>query len=151
LTPLSVLRLAELALEAGIPEGVLNVVTGKGSVVGQRLIEHPDVAKIGLPALRDSIRESSSWWSSTSSARRRSRRARSLGATARHPGNAAFARATASSVSSALAAGTSAIVSSVAGLRTAVISPPGSGRPRRRGSRRAARPRRPPGARGRRR
>ena len=48
LTPLSVLRLAELALEAGIPEGVLNVVPGKGSVVGQRLIEHPDVAKIGF-------------------------------------------------------------------------------------------------------
>jgi acyl-CoA reductase-like NAD-dependent aldehyde dehydrogenase len=48
LTPLSVLRLAELALEAGIPEGVVNVVPGKGSVVGQRLIEHPDVAKIGF-------------------------------------------------------------------------------------------------------
>jgi len=48
LTPLSALRLAELALDAGIPEGVLNVVVGKGSVVGQRLIEHPDVAKIGF-------------------------------------------------------------------------------------------------------
>ena len=48
LTPLSSLRLAELALEAGIPEGVLNVISGKGSVVGQRLIEHPDVAKIGF-------------------------------------------------------------------------------------------------------
>ncbi|MES1246220.1 MAG: aldehyde dehydrogenase family protein, partial [Actinomycetota bacterium] len=48
LTPLSALRLAELALEAGIPEGVLNVVVGKGSVVGARLIEHPDVAKIGF-------------------------------------------------------------------------------------------------------
>jgi acyl-CoA reductase-like NAD-dependent aldehyde dehydrogenase len=48
LTPLSALRLAELALDAGIPEGVVNVVTGKGSVVGQRLIEHPDVAKIGF-------------------------------------------------------------------------------------------------------
>jgi acyl-CoA reductase-like NAD-dependent aldehyde dehydrogenase len=48
LTPLSALRLAELALEAGIPEGVVNVVTGKGSVVGQRLVEHPDVAKIGF-------------------------------------------------------------------------------------------------------
>jgi acyl-CoA reductase-like NAD-dependent aldehyde dehydrogenase len=48
LTPLSVLRLAELALEAGIPEGVVNIVPGKGSVVGQRLIEHPDVAKIGF-------------------------------------------------------------------------------------------------------
>ena len=48
LTPLSALRLAELALEAGIPEGVLNVVVGKGSVVGQRLVDHPDVAKIGF-------------------------------------------------------------------------------------------------------
>jgi acyl-CoA reductase-like NAD-dependent aldehyde dehydrogenase len=48
LTPLSSMRLGELALEAGIPEGVVNVVVGKGSVVGQRLIEHPDVAKIGF-------------------------------------------------------------------------------------------------------
>jgi betaine-aldehyde dehydrogenase len=48
LTPLSALRLAELALEAGIPAGVLNVVVGKGSIVGQRLVEHPDVAKIGF-------------------------------------------------------------------------------------------------------
>ncbi len=48
LTPLSALRLAELALEAGIPEGVVNVVVGKGSVVGQRLVEHPEVAKIGF-------------------------------------------------------------------------------------------------------
>ncbi len=48
LTPLSALRLAELTLEAGIPEGVFNVVVGKGSVVGQRLVEHPGVAKIGF-------------------------------------------------------------------------------------------------------
>ena len=48
LTPLSALRLAELCLEAGIPEGVVNVLVGKGSVVGQRLSEHPDVAKIGF-------------------------------------------------------------------------------------------------------
>jgi betaine-aldehyde dehydrogenase len=48
LTPLTALRLAELALEAGIPEGVVNVVAGKGSVVGQRMVEHPDVAKIGF-------------------------------------------------------------------------------------------------------
>ena len=48
LTPLTTLRLGELALEAGIPEGVLNVVVGKGSVVGQRLVEHPDVSKIGF-------------------------------------------------------------------------------------------------------
>jgi betaine-aldehyde dehydrogenase len=48
LTPLSALRLAELVLDAGLPEGVVNVVVGKGSVVGQRLVEHPDVAKIGF-------------------------------------------------------------------------------------------------------
>ncbi len=48
LTPLTVLRLSELALEAGFPEGVLNVLTGSGSVVGKRLVEHPDVAKIGF-------------------------------------------------------------------------------------------------------
>jgi acyl-CoA reductase-like NAD-dependent aldehyde dehydrogenase len=48
LTPLSALRLAELILEAGIPEGVVNVVVGPGRIVGQRLVEHPDVAKIGF-------------------------------------------------------------------------------------------------------
>jgi acyl-CoA reductase-like NAD-dependent aldehyde dehydrogenase len=48
LTPLTALRLAELALEAGLPKGVLNVVVGPGSVVGRRLVEHPDVAKIGF-------------------------------------------------------------------------------------------------------
>jgi acyl-CoA reductase-like NAD-dependent aldehyde dehydrogenase len=48
LTPLTSLRLAELALEAGIPEGVLNIVVGPGRIVGQRLVEHPDVAKIGF-------------------------------------------------------------------------------------------------------
>jgi betaine-aldehyde dehydrogenase len=48
LTPLSTLRLGELALEAGFPEGVVNILPGKGSVVGTRLVEHPDVAKIGF-------------------------------------------------------------------------------------------------------
>jgi betaine-aldehyde dehydrogenase len=48
LTPLSALRLTELALEAGIPEGVVNVVAGPGRIVGQRLVEHPDVAKIAF-------------------------------------------------------------------------------------------------------
>jgi acyl-CoA reductase-like NAD-dependent aldehyde dehydrogenase len=48
LTPLSALRLAELARGAGIPEGVVNIVVGKGSVVGERLVHHPDVAKIGF-------------------------------------------------------------------------------------------------------
>ena len=46
LTPLTALRLAELALEAGLPDGVLQVLPGKGAVVGQRLVEHPDVRKI---------------------------------------------------------------------------------------------------------
>jgi acyl-CoA reductase-like NAD-dependent aldehyde dehydrogenase len=48
LTPLSALRLQEIALGAGLPEGVLNVVVGPGSVAGERLLEHPDVAKIGF-------------------------------------------------------------------------------------------------------
>jgi aldehyde dehydrogenase (NAD+) len=46
LTPLSALRLAEFALEAGVPPGVFNVVTGKGSVVGEALVNHPDVDKV---------------------------------------------------------------------------------------------------------
>ncbi|MCM5705087.1 aldehyde dehydrogenase family protein [Larsenimonas salina] len=45
-TPLSVLRLAELAIEAGVPKGVFNVVLGSGSTVGTRLSEHPDVKKV---------------------------------------------------------------------------------------------------------
>jgi betaine-aldehyde dehydrogenase len=48
LTPLSALRFAEIALEAGIPPGVVNVVVGPGSVCGARLVEHPDVAKIAF-------------------------------------------------------------------------------------------------------
>ncbi len=46
LTPLTAVRLGELALEAGIPEGVLQVLTGKGSVVGQRLVDSSLVGKI---------------------------------------------------------------------------------------------------------
>ena len=46
LTPLTALRLAELALEAGLPAGVFTVLPGKGTVVGARLVEHPDVRKI---------------------------------------------------------------------------------------------------------
>jgi betaine-aldehyde dehydrogenase len=48
LTPLSSLELEKIAVEAGLPEGVLNVVAGPGSVCGQRLVEHPDVAKIAF-------------------------------------------------------------------------------------------------------
>ena len=46
LTPLTAIRLGELALEAGLPEGVLTVVPGKGSVVGERFVTHPDVRKV---------------------------------------------------------------------------------------------------------
>ncbi|MFC4015458.1 aldehyde dehydrogenase family protein [Nonomuraea purpurea] len=45
-TPLTALRLAELALAAGLPEGVLQVLPGAGEVAGARLVEHPGVAKI---------------------------------------------------------------------------------------------------------
>ncbi len=45
-TPLSSLRLGELALEAGLPEGLFQVIAGKGSVVGERFISHPKVGKI---------------------------------------------------------------------------------------------------------
>jgi betaine-aldehyde dehydrogenase len=48
LTPLSVLRYAELAVEAGLPNGALNVVPGPGSTVGDALVGHPDVGKIGF-------------------------------------------------------------------------------------------------------
>jgi acyl-CoA reductase-like NAD-dependent aldehyde dehydrogenase len=48
LTPLTALRFASIAADAGIPDGVVNVVAGPGSVCGQRLVEHPDVAKIAF-------------------------------------------------------------------------------------------------------
>ena len=46
LTPLSTLRIAELATEAGLPAGVLNVVVGYGATAGARIAEHPDIAKV---------------------------------------------------------------------------------------------------------
>ncbi|ADB30430.1 Betaine-aldehyde dehydrogenase [Kribbella flavida DSM 17836] len=46
LTPLTALRLGELALEAGIPPGVLEIVPGAGTVVGQRFVTHPAVRKV---------------------------------------------------------------------------------------------------------
>jgi aldehyde dehydrogenase (NAD+) len=48
LTPLSTLRIAELMLDVGIPPGVVNIVPGYGATAGQRLAEHPDVAKIAF-------------------------------------------------------------------------------------------------------
>ena len=55
-TPLSALFLAELAIEAGIPEGVFNVVTGIGAVAGAALVEHPAVDKIGFTGSVDVAR-----------------------------------------------------------------------------------------------
>jgi acyl-CoA reductase-like NAD-dependent aldehyde dehydrogenase len=46
MTPLTAMRVGELALAAGLPEGVLQVLPGKGSVVGSRLVDHPKVRKI---------------------------------------------------------------------------------------------------------
>jgi acyl-CoA reductase-like NAD-dependent aldehyde dehydrogenase len=48
LTPLTAVELERIALQAGLPEGVVNVVAGPGSVAGRRLVEHPDVAKIAF-------------------------------------------------------------------------------------------------------
>jgi len=48
LSPLSVLRYAELGLEAGLPAGALNVVPGPGGAVGDALVEHPLVGKVGF-------------------------------------------------------------------------------------------------------
>ncbi len=45
-TPLTSVRLGELALEAGLPEGLFQVLAGRGSVVGERFVSHPDVRKI---------------------------------------------------------------------------------------------------------
>lgn len=47
-TPLTVLRLAELAVEAGIPGGAVNVLTGPGESVGEAMVTHPGIAKIGF-------------------------------------------------------------------------------------------------------
>uniref|UniRef100_I3N7R9 formyltetrahydrofolate dehydrogenase n=1 Tax=Ictidomys tridecemlineatus TaxID=43179 RepID=I3N7R9_ICTTR len=47
-TPLTALKFAELTLKAGIPKGVINILPGSGSLVGQRLADHPDVRKIGF-------------------------------------------------------------------------------------------------------
>jgi acyl-CoA reductase-like NAD-dependent aldehyde dehydrogenase len=46
LTPLTAIRIGELAAEAGLPDGVFQVMPGKGSVVGRRLVDHPAVRKI---------------------------------------------------------------------------------------------------------
>ena len=47
-TPLTAIALAEIAAEIGVPPGVLNVITGPGSTVGQMLVEHPGIDKIAF-------------------------------------------------------------------------------------------------------
>ncbi len=53
LTPLTALELERIAPEAGLPEGVVNVVAGPGSVCGQRLVDHEDVAKVAFTGSTD--------------------------------------------------------------------------------------------------
>jgi acyl-CoA reductase-like NAD-dependent aldehyde dehydrogenase len=48
LTPLTAVELERIALDAGLPEGVLNVVVGSGRTVGERIVAHPDVAKVAF-------------------------------------------------------------------------------------------------------
>ena len=48
LTPLTAVELERIVLDAGLPEGVLNVVVGPGRTVGERIVEHPDVAKVAF-------------------------------------------------------------------------------------------------------
>jgi len=57
LTPLTALAFAELAAEAGIPPGVVNVLPGPGRLVGARLVEHPGVAKIAFTGSTEVGRE----------------------------------------------------------------------------------------------
>lgn len=57
LTPLTAVRFAELALDAGIPEGVLQVVVGPGSSVGSFLVEHPDVTKVAFTGSTEAGRD----------------------------------------------------------------------------------------------
>ncbi|MGO2860295.1 MAG: aldehyde dehydrogenase family protein [Brevibacterium sp.] len=46
ITPLTAIRIGQLALEAGLPEGVLTIIPGKGSIVGERFVTHPSVRKV---------------------------------------------------------------------------------------------------------
>ncbi len=48
LTPLTAVELERIALDAGLPDGVLNVVVGPGRTVGERITQHPDVAKVAF-------------------------------------------------------------------------------------------------------
>ena len=47
-TPMTALKFAELSARAGFPKGVINILPGSGSIVGQALADHPDVRKLGF-------------------------------------------------------------------------------------------------------
>jgi succinate-semialdehyde dehydrogenase/glutarate-semialdehyde dehydrogenase len=55
-TPLATLEVARLFAEAGVPDGVLNVVTGRGSEIGDRLVTHPDVRRVAFTGATDTGR-----------------------------------------------------------------------------------------------
>jgi acyl-CoA reductase-like NAD-dependent aldehyde dehydrogenase len=65
LTPLTALELQRIALAAGLPEGVLSVVAGPGSVCGKRLVEHPDVAKVAFTGSTEVGRGIAAWAAAT--------------------------------------------------------------------------------------
>jgi acyl-CoA reductase-like NAD-dependent aldehyde dehydrogenase len=56
-TPLSLIGLARIALECGVPPGVFNIITGDGPVVGARLSSHPDVGKVAFTGSTEVGRE----------------------------------------------------------------------------------------------
>ena len=55
-TPLSLLRFAELAKEAGVPDGVINIVTGSGAEIGSAISRHPDIDKLAFTGSTDTGR-----------------------------------------------------------------------------------------------
>ena len=56
-TPLTALRFGELVQEAGIPDGVVNIVTGYGEAAGAALAEHPDVNKVAFTCSTETMND----------------------------------------------------------------------------------------------
>jgi acyl-CoA reductase-like NAD-dependent aldehyde dehydrogenase len=56
-TPLSTLRLAELLSEAGVPDGVVSIITGRGTEVGAAIVEHPAIAKVSFTGSTETGKE----------------------------------------------------------------------------------------------
>ena len=104
--------------EAQVLERIVAAPVFMAGIAGITMVTLTCASAIGLPTLRVSSRATSSTRSASELAMRRMILARSVGVTARHAGNAAFARATAASASSTPACGSSASTSSVAGSTT---------------------------------